>query len=128
MDERGFLWSSFVCDEKLLLNPQTSCSAEHAEAMVELCGGQPVPFLIDTRGVTGTMTFLICELLTNNLKIQQLRLAEAFIVNSLHNKLIVNHYLRNSPKSGVKELFITEQAAVDWISALSSNQRASMTN
>ncbi|SRR5690554_3790899 len=62
--------------------------------VAKLCDGKPMPFLIDLREAKGTFSILAAKLLATSPKLEQVRLSEAFIVNSMKMKLVINSYKR----------------------------------
>src|SRR5665811_1037269 len=64
----------------------------HAEACCCLCNEKPTLFIIDTRNVYSTITPEARKYLANHAGLIKVRKAQAFLVNSLANKLIANFY------------------------------------
>ncbi len=62
--------------------------------VAKLCDGKPMPFLIDLREAKGTFSILAAKLLASSPKLKQVRLSEAYIVNSMKMKLVINTYKR----------------------------------
>jgi len=63
-------------------------------AIEKITNGRSMPFLIDLRGIKGTFSILAAKELSKNKKLCQLRLSEAFVVNSISMKLLVLSYKR----------------------------------
>ena len=66
----------------------------YINAVVKLCNGRPMPFLIDIRSSQGTILNPAAKLLAGNNDLKKLRLSEAFIINSIKMKLLINSYKR----------------------------------
>ncbi len=60
----------------------------------KLCDGKPMPFLIDSRDSQGTFTRESSNLMANSPTLVKLRISEAYVINSIGIKLIVNSYKR----------------------------------
>ena len=67
---------------------------KYIHAATKLCHGIPMPFLIDLRSAQGTFLVSAAKLLATSSKLKAVRLAEAFVVNSIKMRLTVLSYKR----------------------------------
>lgn len=74
-----------------------------------------MPFLIDCRNVFGTMKFEASNFMADSPELKEIRLAEAFIVNSLAIRLIINYYIRSNRAGCPSKVFMNEQAGIEWL-------------
>lgn len=66
----------------------------YLDAITELSKGTPRPLLIDLRGVKGTFLNTAAHLLSKNFENMSFVISEAYVVNSLSVKLLVQAYKR----------------------------------
>ncbi|MDO6622489.1 hypothetical protein Q4509_06435 [Oceanihabitans sp. 1_MG-2023] len=59
-----------------------------------LCNGKPMPFLIDLRNAQGALTRESANLLSNSPILKKLRISEAYLINSIGVRLVINSYKR----------------------------------
>lgn len=86
----------------------------YINVMISLCNGVCSPFLIDLRDVKGTYTIDAAKLLSNTKAIKDLRLCEAFLLNSMSSKLLVDSYKRiYDPKTPFK-IFYEMDGAIKY--------------
>lgn len=91
--EDGILYGKlFNQDDNQSLKEENTLS--YINAMIKLCNGVPSPFIIDLRDIKGTYTISAARLLSNTKTLRDLRLCEAYVLNSLSSKLLVNSYKR----------------------------------
>jgi len=67
---------------------------KYIDAIELITNGKSMPFLIDLRDVQGTFSVLAAKELSKNIKLSQIRLSEAFVVNSIRMKLLILSYKR----------------------------------
>lgn len=90
---------------------------EIAESIEKICEGKPHCILTDTRGVVGQVEPLAREILSSHAGFSKVRKAEAFLVESLANRLVANFYIRfNRPKNPTK-IFNHFEKALNWLRA-----------
>lgn len=90
---------------------------EIAESIERICEGRPHCILTDTRGVVGQVEPLAREILSSHAGFSKVRKAEAFLVESLANRLVANFYIRfNRPKNPTK-IFNHFEKALNWLRA-----------
>ena len=88
---------------------------EIAEIIENLCKGKPHCILTDTSGVEGQVEPLAREILSSHAGFSKVRKAEAFVVESLANRLIANFYIKfNRPKNPTK-IFNKMESALAWL-------------
>ena len=66
----------------------------YINAIVKLCGGKAMPFLIDARDSRGTFSPAAASLFSNATELSELKISEAFIINSIGSKLLIRSYKR----------------------------------
>lgn len=114
IDSRGFMQSNFHRDA--FSNKLTIQEAEdYIDTLHQLCGGKPTPFLIDCRNVFDSMDEGVKQVLYENTKLNEIRKAEAFVVDSLSMRLKLNFYSRvHKPYCPIK-IFSNESDAIAWL-------------
>ncbi|MGG5486465.1 hypothetical protein [Meridianimaribacter flavus] len=91
--EDGILFCQFLSTNnysKLDLNKVE----EYIKAIEKMCQGNPMPFVVDIRGVKGAFTPEAGNLMANSPILKSLRISEAFILNSIGAKLLIASYKR----------------------------------
>ncbi|WCO03411.1 DUF7793 family protein [Psychroserpens ponticola] len=90
---KGILYCKFSND-----NPNYKLDIERAklyvQAIVRLCNGKSMPFLIDLRGTRGTFSPEAITVLAESSYLKVLRISEAFVYNSIGMKLLIISYKR----------------------------------
>ncbi len=71
-----------------------SRAGQYINAIVKLCKGKPMPFLIDVRDTKGTFSISAAKLITNNPELVKLRISESFITNTIGIRLLITAYKR----------------------------------
>jgi hypothetical protein len=88
---------------------------EIAEAIAEICNGEKHCILTDSSGVVGQVEPLAREILSTHAGYSKVRKAEAFVVESLANRLIANFYIKfNRPKNPT-QIFNSYDRALAWL-------------
>ncbi|HAT64516.1 MAG TPA: hypothetical protein DCS66_07920 [Flavobacteriaceae bacterium] len=115
--EKATLWYSegiLYCklfNQDINYNLTEENTLNYINAMISLCNGVCSPFLIDLRDVKGTYTIDAAKLLSNTKAIKELRLCEAFLLNSMSSKLLVDSYKRiYDPKTPFKIFYEMDRA------------------
>ncbi len=109
-DSDGILYAKIgTTDINKRLDYNTAMS--YVEAIANLSKGRPMPLLIDLRNAKGTFSNAAAQLLSRKFKTMPFVLCEAFVVNSLSIRLLVNSYKRIFDPNSPFELFKTVAAA-----------------
>lgn len=66
----------------------------YIEAIIKLCNGKPMPFIIDIRDSRGTFSTSAANLIAKAPSLVKLRVSEAYILNSIGIKLLIASYKR----------------------------------
>jgi hypothetical protein len=66
----------------------------YIEVITKLCQGKAMPFLIDARDSRGTFSSSAASLIARSPALVNLRISEAFILNSIGIKLLIESYKR----------------------------------
>jgi hypothetical protein len=66
----------------------------YIEAVISICNGKPMPFLIDLRDSVGTFTVPAAKLIAKNKTLAQIKLSEAFVANTFSMRLLIASYKR----------------------------------
>jgi len=99
----GFV--KFWIDDKNILNCQFNYAnpayrldkkrtKSYIDAIITLCNGKAMPFLIDLRNARGTFSINAANLLANTPKLKAIRISEAFVFNSMSIELLISSYKR----------------------------------
>ena len=67
---------------------------KYLNAVNILCEGKKIPFLIDLRNTEGTFSIKAAKTLATSHEFHDLIISEAYVVNSLKMKLLINSYKR----------------------------------
>ncbi|MBP0905678.1 hypothetical protein ACFSKN_16440 [Mariniflexile gromovii] len=89
----GILFCEFKNkDTNLTLSVDTVETYE--KAIFSLSQGKPMPFLIDIRDCHGTFSTEAAKFFANSSVFKKVRVSEAFVINSINTKLLINSYKR----------------------------------
>ena len=91
--EEGILFCKML-NKNAYLSPEVDVLNNYIDAIVNLCKGKPMPFLIDLSNTEGSFLGSPAKLIASNIRLKKVRLAEAFIVNSMKMSLTANSYKR----------------------------------
>jgi hypothetical protein len=97
----------------------------YIKAIVKLCNGRPMPFLIDVRDTKGTFSITAAKLLTNNPELLKLRISESFITNTIGMRLLITAYKRIYNPITPYGVFSELEAAKDYCFETKNNFYAS---
>ncbi|XMO85050.1 hypothetical protein AAFN75_09650 [Algibacter sp. AS12] len=92
-DSQGILFCEFSNTETYLTLEQNTLE-EYEVAVLELLEGRSAPFIIDVRDNQGNLSTSAAKFFASSLVFKKARIYEAFIVNSLNTKLLINSYKR----------------------------------
>ncbi|MEP3838137.1 MAG: hypothetical protein ABJM36_10835 [Algibacter sp.] len=67
---------------------------KYEQAIFTLSEGRSMPFVIDIRDNQGNISIDAAKLLANSSILKKIRISEAFIINSINAKLLINSYKR----------------------------------
>ena len=67
---------------------------KYEKAICKLTQGKSVPFLIDFRDNHGNFSAKAAKLLANSTVFKNAKISEAFVINSINSKLLINSYKR----------------------------------
>jgi len=88
--------------------------ANYIDAMVKLSKGKRSPVIIDLRNCKGTYTITAAKLLSKTKKFEDIRLVEAYLINSMSSQLLVNSYKRIYDQSVPYKVFEEMDAALTY--------------
>ena len=66
----------------------------YINAIVKLCNGKAMPFLIDVRDSRGTFSPSAANMFSKATELAEIKISEAFISNSIGSKLLISSYKR----------------------------------
>ncbi len=111
IDHKGVLWTRFRDKATVELED----AKLHAQAIMALCKGIRRPFVVDGRDIMGMITDEAQAYLASHPGIQQVRAAQAFITNSLGNRLMASIFIKlHRPKNPTK-IFNNSEKALQWL-------------
>ncbi|SFC84822.1 hypothetical protein [Algibacter pectinivorans] len=90
---QGILFCEFYNIETYLTLEQDTLK-KYEVAVLELLQGRSAPFIIDVRDNQGNLSTSAAKFFANSLIFKKARIYEAFVVNSLKTKLLINSYKR----------------------------------
>ncbi|NNE55056.1 MAG: hypothetical protein HKN32_03475 [Flavobacteriales bacterium] len=85
-------------------------------AISQYCGSVARPFLIDLRDIDGSVEVEASRLFASSPEMANVRLAQAFVVNSLSIRLLVNFYIRVHQPNCPSQVFSDVEEAEGWLS------------
>jgi hypothetical protein len=111
LDENGVL----NIDYKSHIDFKAEDFPAHKEAILKLCDNIPRPFLIDLRQTYfSAISNDALKLLANDEDLQRLRLCNAFVIEKIADRLVVNFYLRIFQPKNPAKTFKTPESAIEW--------------
>ena len=66
----------------------------YIDAIISLCNGKAMPFLIDLRGSRGTFSISAAKLLAQSKELSKVRISESFVINTIGIRLLIASYKR----------------------------------
>ncbi|UKN02865.1 hypothetical protein K6119_04970 [Paracrocinitomix mangrovi] len=114
LDEEGRLHIKFNIPDK---NEEFryADAKEHIEASLSLCEGIARPFIIDGNDANLNMTPEACKLLATDSSLNSVRLAEAFITDSLAVNLMFQYHIRLRKSPPNSKIFKNNTEAEEWL-------------
>lgn len=91
---------------------------------IDTANRKPFITIVDIRDIRGNMTAEAMEYITNHKESQNLKIAEAILVNSLGMRLLANFYLKIKTQSGPTHVFNDESKALAWLKEMELVQNA----
>lgn len=88
---------------------------EREKVFLKLCKNKPMPFVFETRSKLIDYTDEAREYMANNSNMDNIRLAEAFIVDNIGVKLFIKNYLEKNRHKCPSKVFNNEKEALEWI-------------
>lgn len=88
---------------------------ELCDSICEVCDGTPHKLLTDSRDVNGHVGLDAREVIRNHPGMIKIRLAEAFVVNSLATSLIANFYVNFNRPENPTRVFNSMENAQNWL-------------
>ena len=87
---------------------------EYIKAILELTEGVPMPFLIDLRNTKGTFEHKAAKLLATHPELIKLKLAEAYVSNSMNMRLLILSYKRLYDPNTPYQIFKSDTPALQY--------------
>lgn len=92
-DDTDILYCEFSNnDPSLKLNIDNVES--YINAIIKLCNGKPMPFLINLKGTRGTFSVTAAKFVAKSPELMKLRISESYLINSMGIKLLIGFYKR----------------------------------
>lgn len=114
LDKREFLYCKFQLGSfENKLSPTQIL--EYIDAMQRLSKGARLPHLIDLRDALGILSLDANRLLAESPELQAIRLAQAFVVNSLSMQLLANFHIQVLKPNCPSKVFTDIEEASEWI-------------
>lgn len=86
----------------------------YMKAIITLCDGKSMPFLIDLRDTCGSFTIEAAKLLAKNPELVELRVSESYLINSMGIKLLIGLYKRLYDRITPFQIFKDLNSAIDF--------------
>lgn len=91
----------------------TEDSAEAYLLKIEkLTAGKPMPLLIDIRNFIGNFSPIAAKFFADSLIIKKFVIAQAFVINTLHSKLLIGSYKRLFAQDAHVQVFADTETAL----------------
>lgn len=91
---------------------------ELCNAICEICDDTPSKFITDARGVGGFVDPAARKVIKDHPGMKQVRVAEAFVVDNLSNRLIAESYMKFDKPSNPTEVFDKIEDAMEWLDTI----------
>lgn len=92
-DDSGILYCKF-CNKKPSHKLDYHTVKVYIDAVILLCKGKAMPFLIDLRGSKGTFSISAAKLIATNPELAKLRISESFVTDTIGIRLLITSYKR----------------------------------
>lgn len=113
IDTYGFCRITFKMHSDQVLD--LAAAEEIVEACHQVCQGKQHPFLSDSRGSSGTITAKARHHLRHSTKLERVRKASGFIIESIASSIIANLYIKVNKPVVPTRMFDNELDAVHWL-------------
>lgn len=90
-------------------------AVEANQTMFDLAKGKPFLSLVDSVDVRGEISNEALEHFAKHPLTKGIRRAEAIVINSLHNRILANFYLKFSKSHNPVKVFSRMEPAVKWL-------------
>lgn len=115
-DDTGILYCEFSNNDPDVKLELTNIKL-YIKAIITLCEGKPMPFLIDLKETQGTFSIAAAKLLAHNPELVKLRISESYVINSPGMKLLLSFYKRLysriTPFAVFNDLELAEEYCID---------------
>lgn len=111
IDEHSFVRMNFVENAELSMENVS----EFLKLWEEVCSGDKKPFLIDLRGSFISIPLNFIKLLSSNSHSTKWKIAEAIIIDSLSQRLMLRFYKPTEPPQFPFKIFTSENDAITWL-------------
>jgi hypothetical protein len=95
----------FVLEDAIIAN----------QTMYDLAEGNPFLSLVDTINVRGQISKDAMEHFAKDTLTKGIRVAEAIVVDSLHNRILANFYLKFTKSHNPVKVFNKMDKAIEWL-------------
>ncbi|WP_100611019.1 DUF7793 family protein [Confluentibacter lentus] len=113
-DSRGILFCEFQ-NKGTYLTLEVDAIEKYEKAISELSQGNPMPFLIDVRDVQSNFSIETAKLFANNVVFKKIRISEAYVINSINTKLLINTYKRIYEPTTPFKIFKDYDEALEYL-------------
>ena len=86
----------------------------YIDAIISLCNGKAMPFLIDLRESRGTFSIAAAKLIAKSPELSQLRISESFVTNTISIRLLIVSYKRLYDPITPFNIFTNTQDAIKF--------------
>lgn len=118
-DGRGILFCKLnLTEASHVLNSEKV--EKYIDAMVKVTEGNSMPLVIDTRNCSGTFELKAAKLFAKSPEFINLRIVEAYVVNSIAKKMLILSYKRIYDPSSKYKIFSTLEDAINYCNTFQS--------
>ena len=116
IDENGFCRIDLDTSKKD--NMDEELATQLCDSIVEVCQNKPRKFLTNTLKSSGYVSPEARAVIRHHPGMVMIRSAEAFVINSLANRIILSMYLKIDKPSNPTKVFKDIESAKKWLSSL----------
>jgi len=88
---------------------------EREKVFLTLCKDNPMPFVVITKSKLIEYTDEAREYMANNSRMDEIRLAEAFVSTNIGVQLFIENYLKKNPNKCPSKIFKDKEEAIEWV-------------
>ena len=88
---------------------------QHAKNVIDLCDGNSMPFILDGLNTEARFTHEARVFFTTYEPLLKVRMAQAYMINTLPNRLLFKFYMKFHKPKGPVKVFTQLNKAEEWV-------------